>query len=212
VLNPQTYRIVWGKFVLKEGKMRIALLVVLSLFFSLGCARVRVEAPKEPIKVDISMRLDIYQHVEKDINAIEDIVSGAPSPAPAKVAPQSFLNLFLDSAFAADGSLSPEVEQAALRRRDRLGDLNAQESKGIIGENKSALVEIRASAEATTESLVRSENSDRMIIYKSIAEKNGTSVEEVQKLYAKKLQENAPSGTPIEAYNASTGKYSWSIK
>ncbi len=53
------------------------ILGVLVVFF--GCARVRVEAPKEAIKLDISMRLDIYQHVTKDIDAIEDIVSGGSS-------------------------------------------------------------------------------------------------------------------------------------
>ena len=58
---------------------RAAILLVLTMFLSIGCATVRMKAPKEPIKVDISMRLDIYQHVQKDIEAIENIVSGADS-------------------------------------------------------------------------------------------------------------------------------------
>ncbi|MDD5729736.1 MAG: hypothetical protein PHN57_01210, partial [Candidatus Omnitrophica bacterium] len=53
------------------------IMVAASVILVLGCARVRVEAPKEPIKVDISMRLDIYQHVTKDINDIENIVTGS---------------------------------------------------------------------------------------------------------------------------------------
>jgi len=38
----------------------------MGVFLTVGCAKVQVQAPKEPIKVDISMRLDVYQHVEKD--------------------------------------------------------------------------------------------------------------------------------------------------
>jgi uncharacterized protein YdbL (DUF1318 family) len=45
---------------------------------------------------------------------------------------------------------------------------------------------------------VNAENSDRMTIYQSVAKKNGSSVEEVQSLYAKRLQADAPAGTPIE--------------
>ena len=57
--------------------MKIALILMLGVIFSLGCARVMVQAPKEPIKVDISMRLDVYQHIQNDIDDIESIVSGS---------------------------------------------------------------------------------------------------------------------------------------
>jgi len=40
--------------------MRILLSLMMFLAVGLGCARVSVQAPKDPIKVDISMRLDIY--------------------------------------------------------------------------------------------------------------------------------------------------------
>lgn len=52
--------------------------------------------------------------------------------------------------------------------------------------------------DASLNDLVSAENSDRMIIYRSIAEKNGATLGEVQKLYATKLQSSAPAGTPIE--------------
>lgn len=180
--------------------------MLVGLVLTLGCARVRVEAPKDPIKVDISMRLDIYQHVEKDIDAIEDIVSGGKAKGG-----QSMLNYFVSEAYAQD--LSPEVEAAAIRRRDRLQDLSAWEQKGVIGENKLGLVEVRnsKSADASVEELIKSENADRMIIYQAVAAKNGTSVEEVQKLYAKKLQASAPAGTPIEIINDSSS-YVWKVK
>ncbi len=185
--------------------------MALGIFIVSGCARVRVEAPKEPIKIDIAMRLDIYQHVEKDINAIEDIVSG-PQNKTKSPDNHSFLNYFIKAAYAQD--LSPEVEQAALRRKDRRQDLISWQVKAVVGENKSGLVEIRDSAAAndSLRLLVDMENKDRTIIYQAIAKKNGTSVEEVQKIYAKRLQTDAPAGTPIEIFNSSTLNYEWKIE
>lgn len=178
------------------------------LFFGvivfLGCAKMQVEGTEKPIKVDIAMRLDVYQHVEKDIDDIESIVSGA-SQKPAQ-GNQSFLNVFVTEAFAEE--LSSDVEQAALRRRDRRPQLAALESAGVVGENRSGLVEIRnaSGAEPSAKALVSAENADRMIIYKSVAQKNGTSVDEVQKLYANRLQQDAPAGALIETAGGWTKK------
>lgn len=176
--------------------MRSIFLVISILALTFGCARVRVEAPKEPIKLDVSMRLDIYQHIEKDIDKIENIVSGAKDE-PKVADKQSFLNKFITSAYAQD--LSSEIEQAALRRKDRYSKIFSQEEQGILGENKSGLLEIKKEVQdSSLRDLVNAENSDRMIIYESIAKKEGLDVREVQKLYAKRLQEQAPAGTPIE--------------
>jgi uncharacterized protein YdbL (DUF1318 family) len=190
--------------------MKTYIVLITFLILSLGCARVRVEAPKEAIKVDISMRLDIYQHVQKDIDEIENIVSG--SKEKPKAANNTSLNYFVATAYAQEG-FAPEVEEAALRRKDRRSELTSWEARGVVGENRSGLVEIRDAASATDAlaQLVNSENTDRMIIYRAVAEKNGTSVEEVQKLYAQRLKEDAPSGTPIESVN-SAGNYEWRIK
>ncbi len=182
--------------------------IALAAFF--GCARVRVEAPKEPIKLDISMRLDIYQHVAKDIDAIEDIVSGNGTK-PAKGKEGSMLDLFVKDAYAQE-SLSPEVEQAAYNRRDRKPQLVSLEESGVAGENKLGMVEIRGDADSSIKALIDAENTDRMIIYNAIAAKNGISIEEVQKMYAKKLQGGANPGTPIETLNESTGQYEWKVK
>jgi len=187
-------------------------LLLIALALSLGCARVRVEAPKEPIKVDISMRLDIYQHVQKDIDSIEDIVSGSQKETKPS-GKQGLLDYFVGAAYAQEG-LSPEVEQAALRRKDRLTELVSWQEKGVLGENKLGLLEIRKkeAASAELEELIKSENKDRMVIYSALAEKNQISVEEMQKIYAEKLQGKAPSGIPIEVFNTSSGAYEWRIK
>ena len=58
-----------------RARLALSMGVVGSLVLG-GCASVQVNAPKEPIKMDISMRLDVYQHVVKDIDDIESIVAG----------------------------------------------------------------------------------------------------------------------------------------
>ena len=165
-------------------------------FVMIGCARVQVVAPKDPIKVDIAMRLDVYQHVEKDIDTIEDIVSGKRLQSQ----PLSMMNYFIGVAYADEG-LPAKVEEAALRRNSRYQSLVSAESNGHIGENRSGLVELRGAGQGnfSLASVVSAENSDRIIIYKSISEKNGASLSDVQGLYAKKLQSSAPSGTPVES-------------
>ncbi|MCU0650923.1 MAG: YdbL family protein [Candidatus Omnitrophica bacterium] len=173
-------------------------MAVICIIIAIGCARVRVEAPKEAFKVDISMRLDVYQHVAKDIDSIESLVSGQPNE---KTSPgqQGSLNFFVSNAWAQE-NLPQEVEQAAFRRRDRRPELSRYESGGIIGENSLGLVEIRdpARADPQAQSVVRDENADRMAIYEAVARKNSTSVPEVQKLYASRLQSDAPAGTPVQ--------------
>jgi len=192
--------------------MKILILLLTSVVVAAGCARVLVQAPKEPIKVDISMRLDIYQHIEKDIDEIENIVSGSSEKPQSKTSP-NILNFFVKEAYADEG-LSPQVEQAALRRRDRRSQLFSWEEKGVVGENKVGLAEIRILDQVNdaTQKLIEAENNDRMLIYQAVAGKNGTSVEEVQKLYAKRLHADSPSGTPIEVFNEANGSYEWKIK
>lgn len=192
--------------------MKILLVLMLGLTLGLGCARLRVEGSKEPIKVDISMRLDIYQHVKKDIDAIEDIVSGGKKENNAST-DESLLNYFVTCAFAQE-ALSPEVEQAALRRRDRLARVIPWQQKGAVGEDRAGLLKIRDASGAgpEAEELVKLENEDRMIIYRALSQKNNTAVEEIQKIYAKRLQGDAPTGTPIEVLSESTGSYEWKIR
>lgn len=192
--------------------MKKIFILALGVILSLGCAKMQVGGTKEPIKVDISMRLDIYQHVEKDIDEIESIVSGSKEKNKA-LDKQSLLGYFAANAYAQEG-LSQEVEQAALRRKDRYVELSSLQSKGIVGENGAGLLEIRNSSAASlsVQELVKLENNDRMIIYRSIAQKNNTSLKEIQKLYAKRLQNDAPAGTPIEVVNQASGFSEWAVK
>lgn len=163
-------------------------LIFSALMISSGCARVEVQAPKDPIKMDISMRLDVYQHVVKDIDQIESLVAGSGQ----KMAWAEFL---VTTAYADD--LDPRIEQAATSRRDRRESLLGLESQGALGESHLGLVEVRSHAPGAAE-IARDENQDRMVIYEALAQKNGTSVSEIQRVYAERLHRDAPAGTPIQ--------------
>jgi len=188
------------------GNKTLAWVVLTVLFLGIGCAQVQVKAPKEPIKVDITMRLDVYQHVTNDIDNIESMVSGKTE----KPNNGMKLNFLIAEAYAED-KLPPEAEDAVAKRKGRYAELTSLESKGAIGENKLGLVEVKAKGEGPAYGLVVAENKDRMIIYEALAKKNGITLEAVQKIYASRLQADAPAGTPIEAKNP-YGNYEWKNK
>lgn len=162
-------------------------LIFMTGFVAISCATVQVQAPKDPIKMDIAMRLDVYQHVAKDIDDIESLVAGKKNIA-------WFENLFVQTAYAQD--LSPDVLQAVERRKERRAEVMNLLAQGAIGESKDALLVVRGSNDAA--GIVSAENQDRMIIYNSIAQKNGSNVSDVQKIYAERLQKDAPKGAPVE--------------
>lgn len=191
----------------------MVIIFILTSVLSIGCAQVQVKAPKDPIKVDIAMRVDVYQHVKNDIDAIEDIVSGDNKSLKSEVKPISFMDILMPSAYAEEDILA-QIESTALSRQTRYSQIMGIESKGIAGENRSGLLEIRdhAGVNAEIEKAIKDENNDRNKLYGLIAAKNKTTVENVKKLYSKKLQDNAPSGTPIEVYDQASGAYTWKIK
>jgi uncharacterized protein YdbL (DUF1318 family) len=173
----------------------LSIFVIGALLVGSGCARVEVQAPKDPIKMDISMRLDVYQHVVKDIDQIENLVSGSGQ----KTAWAEFL---VTTAYAED--LDPRIEQAAAARRDRRESLLGLEAQGALGESNLGLVVVRSTADGA-DAIASSENNDRMVIYEALAQKNGTSVQEIQKVYSERLHRDAPAGTPVQDASGNWG-------
>jgi len=114
----------------------------------------------------------------------------------------------------AQEGISADVETATNSRRDRRADLMVLEIKGVIGENRSGLVQIMPGrdADAAANAMVAQENKDRMVIYNSVVAKNHLPIEEVQTMNAKNLQCDASSGTPIEVLNAQGSAYEWKVK
>jgi len=103
------------------------------------------------------MRVDIYQHVAKDVESIEDQVYGAE---------EKKLNslLFIQEVYAQESS---ETSEAVDRRKERTSAIGDYFKKGYIGENRQALLEIVAKdipsdKKAEIESTISRENQDRI--------------------------------------------------
>ena len=170
----------------------------------ISCARVSLRT-QEPIKVDINMRIDIYQHVVEDVESIEGQVYD-------KEAGESNLILTSGLAYAADSS--PEVDAAIERRRKKTGKINGYFGKGYIGENREAHLEIigrglSSELKREIEGVVKEENEDREIIYRAVAKKRGADVSEVRKVFLEDHYKRAPAGFWFELYNKEKGKYIW---
>ena len=178
--------------------------VIILAVFIISCAKVNVETAK-PLKVDINMRVDVYQHVVKDIEDINDQIYGGSE--------KDFNSLFgFKEACAADSS--QEMSEAISRRKERARIIEEYFAQGYLGENKEAFLEIRGDLSAEEiiliEDIISKENKDREILYKAIAEKNGASVSSVQKASFESDYKRASSGYWFQVSNGSG--YSWKKK
>lgn len=174
--------------------------IVLSLLFLFGCARVNLTS-KDPIKLDVTMRVDIYQHVAQDANAIEDMISAPAGNKTVSSDKTSWLVLGVSEAFAQEEGAFPASVQAAIdARKSRRPELVALEAEGVVGENAKGYIEIRdrAAADSATQALVSDENQDRRVIYDHVAKKNNTDTADTGVVFAERIQKDALSGTPIQ--------------
>lgn len=180
------------------------LVILLFLLGAAGCAKLSVETAK-PIKVDISMRLDIYQHVAKDVESINDQIYG-------KAGKQMNFIFGLKEVYAADKAGS--VESAIHNMRGRVNSVEEYLSKGYIGENSNALLEIvdknlSPEMRGSIEKLISQENQDRKVIYEYTAQKNGAGLYQVEKVFFQDHYKRAPIGSWFEVYSEKSGKYKW---
>ena len=79
------------------------------------------------------------------------------------------------------------------RMLDRIPEINALKSAGIIGEKANGLLGF-VKESPSDRALVEAENKDRKAVYAAIAESQGTSVEKVAKRRALQIAEQAPAG------------------
>lgn len=177
---------------------RLFILIVVLL----GCAKVNLQT-SQPIKLDINMRVDVYQHVAKDVESIQDQIYGKSEKK------LNGISLF-EIAYAQEQS---EVSAAIERRKERINKINDYFSKGYIGESKDALLvarglppDLRQEVEAT----ISGENSDRSIIYQATAQKNGAALSEVSKVFFEDDYKRAGAGSWFEVHKG--GSYNWEKK
>lgn len=177
----------------------------LVFFLVLGCARVSIDT-KKPIQLDVKMRVDIYQHVAKDVASIEDMVS---SETPVQK-PDVVSWLFgVSQAYAQEEDYPQSVKDAIERRKLRKDELTQWLEKGVFGENNKGKVEVRdpGMADKTALAMMKEENADREMIYQYVADKNAASVASTAQVFSERIQKDAPKGTPIQT---SDGR--WTVK
>ena len=182
--------------------------VVLAL---ISCARVHFRT-EEPIKLNINMRIDVYQHVAKDADSIEDEIYGEDDEG---------ANIFFSSGTAYAAESSAEVNAAVERRKKRTDEIGKYFTNGYIGENRQAHLKIKTRAlppslaketKMAIRRMIEDENRDREIIYRAVAKKRGAEVSEVRKVFLEEHYKRAPKGAWFELFNKEKGKYVWKRK
>lgn len=180
------------------------IILIMAAVGVVACAKVSVET-KEPIKVDISMRIDVYQHVVKDVESIEDQIFGSPEKQ------LNFL-LSIEEAYASD--LSPEVEKAIQARKARVSIIEEYFTKAYVGENRNAYLEVMVknvppALQKEIGTVIEEENNDRKAVYNYAAEKNKIKLSQAEEIFFKDHLKRAPSGYWFQIYNEEKDEYIW---
>jgi uncharacterized protein YdbL (DUF1318 family) len=148
-----------------------------------GCKAPTVNlATSEPIKVDINMRLDVYQY------------SSSTTKKPAQAQTPS-------------STQTPEA-----RRRNRMADIQQFKNERLVGEGHEGLLVIRSKPEGDYGDYVRvaveQENADRMDLMKSLSESQKTSLPEIQGKQAELWRNRSFKGEWIEIPGPD-GSWTW---
>ena len=98
--------------------------------------------------------------------------------------------------------MTPEVESALNNRRDRFEALRDLKSKGSIGENNQGYVEALS---PDAQDVATAENSDRKVIYQTIAEQNNLrdALQTIEKVFAQVQRDKAQAGDKIQLEDGS---------
>ncbi len=149
-----------------------------------GCAGPTVNlATSEPIKVDIAMRLDVYQHSP---------AGSASKPAKTETA-----------------KAPADVESS---RRNRMADVQEFKNSRIVGEGREGLLVIRIDTPGDYGDYVRktvaAENADRIALMKSEAEKEKIPLADVQKRQGELWQKRSFKDEWIEVAQPD-GSWKW---
>ena len=96
--------------------------------------------------------------------------------------------------------MTPEVQAALDNRHDRFSQLQALETSGVIGENNRGYVQV-LKADASADAIAAAENSDRRVIYQTIARQNGLEGEvgTIEAVFAQVQRDKAAPGEQVQA-------------
>jgi uncharacterized protein YdbL (DUF1318 family) len=110
----------------------------------------------------------------------------------------SLFCLLILAGFLTNSLLADPVQDAAGRMKERLVQIDQLKASGEIGETASGYLAARTGLEASQAALLEAENADRRLIYSSIAQRTGQSVEEVGIQRAVRIAGQARSGVWLQ--------------
>jgi uncharacterized protein YdbL (DUF1318 family) len=139
----------------------------------------------DPLKVDLNMRVDVYQHADATVQ------KRVASPQPAA------------------------TEDAQTRLRNRMGEVQVLKNNRLVGESRQGLLEIRNQPPGEfgeyVQRTVEAENKDRAVMMQEIAQKKNLALEEVQRQQSELNRNKAFNGEWIEVPQ-SDGIFVWKQK
>ncbi len=165
------------------GRLTLGFVVATGLA---GCSLPQIDlGTREPIKVDINMRLDVYQYEEGS----KPSPVATPTPVPSR--------------------------DLATRREDRAADVQVFKNSRLVGEGMDGLLAILEETQGDygdfVRDTVRAENADRMTLMKAAAESEKRSLTEVQARQAELWRNRSFSGEYIQV-KSDSGKPAWKQK
>jgi uncharacterized protein YdbL (DUF1318 family) len=169
-----------------ETTLRYSLILLIVCAALGGCKAPTVNlATSDPIKVDINMRLDVYQYSSPTTKK-----AAGPQATPAAVTPEA-------------------------RRRNRMADIQQFKNERLVGEGHEGLLVILKKPEGEYGDYLRvaveEENADRMDLMKSLAEGEKTSLPEIQAKQAELWRNRSFKGEWIETQTID-GSWKWMQK
>jgi uncharacterized protein YdbL (DUF1318 family) len=169
-----------------------------------ACVTVNVNFPESAVQkaTDDYVR-DLYRAKEKG----KTTPGSEQTAAPTSKLTSFFSSILIESAYADDFKVqSTKADQIKARLKSRLDDLISQKRSGNVGESNDGKLVVKATGlppllMKKVKTLVDEDNSDRMDLYKEVANLNGlgsSGISTVQKSFARSFQSLSPSGTWIQ--------------
>jgi uncharacterized protein YdbL (DUF1318 family) len=192
----------------------------MAMFFVLAggvhCTRHKVEVDVKPIKIEATIRLDIYHHLAEMEDEIENAAKKKKEGEKAKAATTGWFWLpsFGTPVYAAPAAPSDnEAKAAKERRKGRAATVRGLKKAGTVGENRTGYLGHPPGAKPTDadRALVEAENADRRIIYRRMAAAKKVPLAAVEQISGELRRNRARKGDWIEAPGAG-GAWSWEKK
>lgn len=189
-----------------ERACQTLILAALAAMVIAGCKTPTVNlATTEPIKVDIAMRLDVYQYSSSNASKTGQ-VTVTKAPDSAQPAAGSTTNALTSTNVLTKGDTSPAREAGSIetRRHNRQADIQKFKNDRMLGEGHDGLLFIikenlpKDDSAHDIRNTMNAENLDRMELMKKMADDQKVSLSTIQAQQGELWRNRAFKGEWIE--------------